>query len=316
MKTYKKTLLSLSLLLLFGGALCGAVLFTPTRLGFKIRNQQGIQALGEGEYVSANTFFQQAIRKDKELRLIAENNELMGLYEQKKYQKIEEVLNAKLSEECSLERDSISEFCENIYYLEGLLKYRLGEEMELDAQKEIFEKSILAFQKVLTMNPENQWAKENIDFIKQKFQETQEEQQAQESGEDGEPQDKDSDKEDQKSDGSKSGENSEDGEKKDGQKEGEGEGDKKQDGENGEGEPGDESGENDSRLPEQMQDELSQKQKQLEQGQQQSQEGFNRSESAAEKNNQNPFTRSFFGTEAFRKKNFNKNKTNPDEKDW
>ncbi len=83
-----------------------------------------------------------------------------------------------------------------------------------------------------------------------------------------------------------------------------------------------------SRLPKQMQQELEKIQQQLEADQKNSQKGFNRSQSAAKKNNidrsdpfSDPFFQQFFGGDPFfqnpfGKKNLRKQIQNPHEKDW
>ena len=109
--------------------------------------------------------------------IISENNALGILYAEKKYEEVEKKISNILNKKCNLARDRISEFCANIFYLEGLTQYQLGKNLESKKQKPFFEKAIFSFAKVMAMTPKNSreyvWSKENIEFLQNKFRETQ-----------------------------------------------------------------------------------------------------------------------------------------------
>lgn len=303
----KKIFVSVGILTLMLATLFGTAFFLPNEVSFKIANLQG-------DFAKAKMIF-------PHWKLLAENNELGELYTQKKYMDLTKKLDSISETTCNIQNEKISEFCANIFYLKGLTEYQLGKDEQAKKQKPLFEKAIAAFTKVMIMTPENSqayiWSKENIAFIQKKFVETQ--QKEQKKKDNSKKQKKKKEKGEQKSgeEDSKSQENQGEGKS--------GESDKKSEkNENSSSEGGE------SRLPKQMQQALEQTQKKLEE-EQKSQKGFNRSQSAAEKNTKNtdpfdamrndPFFQNFFGNDpffqnSFGKKNFHKNIQNPNEKDW
>lgn len=336
--------------------LFGTAFFLPNEVSFKIANLQG-------DFAKAKMIF-------PHWKLLAENNELGELYAQKKYMELVKKLDSISEKTCNIQNEKISEFCTNIFYLNGLTKYQLGKDEQAKKQKPLFEKAIAAFTKVMMMTPEDSqaymWSKENIAFLQQKFAETQQkekkEKDEQKSGEqnesgqnqNGESQNQEgqgkegiSERQDQEQRQGKQESGKENNKQEDEQKSGEQSSELQKNQEEGRSEESDkksEKNENDqngqngnssseagkSRLPKQMQQALEQTQKNLEE-EQKSQQGFNRSQSAAEKNTQNtdpldamrndPFFQDFFGNDpffqdSFGKKNFHKNIQNPNEKDW
>jgi hypothetical protein len=318
-------------ILIFVGIFVGVGIFANNEVTFKIYNWQGIHAK---EQDSAIIFFQKASKAYPKWKLIAKNNELGVLYEQKKYDELNIQLQETIENECSLEKESISEFCKNIFYLNGLVQYRLGENKNVSEQKKYFEDAIYNFQKTLAIDNENTWAKENIEFILNKFaSEQQTQQQEQDGGQGDQEQSKNSkegqgqqDQEGQQEQGNQQEQNGE--QQQDGDEQGDAEQKEGQNGNQQDGEGQEQS--QDSRLPQQMQQELEQYQQELDQNQ--DSQGFNRSQSAAQKNNlknqdpleqmmNDPFFQQFFGNDPMMQnmmgeKNFTKDITNPNEKDW
>ena len=151
----KKYLLSSSLCLLLLVLVVGTIYFIPNELSFKIANAQG--------------GFQKAEKLFPKWEIIPQNNLLGKLYEQKKYSELKTKIQDISEKKCSLKNEKISEFCANIFYLEGLVQYQLGKDLESQKQKKIFEKAILAFIKVMAMTPKNSqeyiWSKENIEIL-------------------------------------------------------------------------------------------------------------------------------------------------------
>jgi len=315
----KKILFTIGCLLTLFGIVGSVLYFLPNELSFKIYNTKGISATDNAQ---AMKFFQKAGESFPQWQLISENNEMGRMYEQKEYEELEKKLSEKLTNECNTQQEKISEFCENIFYLDGLVQYELGKNLQDKEQKEYFQKAIDSFQKALAINNENTWAKENIDFILQKS--------AQQNQQQGEGQDQ------QGQDGKQDG--------KQGEQEShsnQGESDKQSEGENQQGEEGgqqteeegqngtqgengkDGEGDGESRLPQKMQQALEKAQEEMEQDQ--SQEGFNRSQSAAQKNNyknQDPMEQmmqQFFGGSIgaqMGEKNLSQEIQDPNEKDW
>ena len=156
MKTWLK---NIGLILLISLVFAGTAWFLPNELNFKIQNFRG-------KFAQAKQVFPQ-------WKLLAENNELGKAYEQKNYSAVKKNLAKILENECLLDQKVIPEVCENIFYLAGITDYRLGEKLSLQKQKPLFEKAIYEFEKVLALNPQNTWAKENIAFILKKLAEKQ-----------------------------------------------------------------------------------------------------------------------------------------------
>jgi len=291
-------------IVIFASVFVGVIVFAHNEVTFKIYNTKGINVEDDAQ---STEFFQKAGESFSQWQLISENNEMGRMYEQEQYEELEKRLSEKLTNECNTEQEKISEFCENIFYLDGLVQYRLGKDLQDKEQKKYFQKAIDSFQKTLAINNENTWAEENIDFILQEST-----QQNEQQGEDGEQGADDGQSQSQQGEGDEKGE----GEEQQGQ---EGEEQGEEEGQNGtEGE-----GEGESRLPQNIQDALEKTQEKMEQDQ--SQEGFNRSESAAQKNNyqnQDPIEQmmqQFFGGRVgaqMEEKNFSQEIQDPNEKDW
>ncbi len=301
--------------------------FVPNELSFKIANAQ--ENFSGAEEISEKIF--------PKWNIIPKNNQLSLLYTEKKYTELEQKISEISGKKCSLTNEKISEFCANIFYVEGLTEYQLGKDLESKKQKKYFENAIESFTKTMIMTDENSqehvWAKENIAFLQQKFlekqkQENQSQNKKQEKNKSGkqDKNQKNSEKKPQNSENSdtqKGGKNEEGekqnqkGEKKSGKKndsssEQKGENSEKEKGKKGEekGDSQEGGSENSSRLPQQMQQTIEQMQKNLEEDQKNSQKGFHRSKSSAEKNAQqrqdpfddmrnDPFFQQFFGNDHF-----------------
>ncbi len=327
MKKNIKILFIIFIIITFIGSIYSIIFFLPNEIGFKIVNKQK-------NFLKAEKLF-------PKWELVSKNNYLGQLYEQKKYSILSKNLKNISEKTCSLKNQKISEVCANIFYLEGLTLYQKGKELNDKQQKEFFEKSILAFTKVMIMTDKTSkpyiWAKENIDFILNKFQENQKKDNKSQNKPKKDNKKEKEEKQQNKNNSSKNKEQESETKNKDDknsknkekQQSSEEENDKK------EGKSKQQSDKNKdnnkpkpSRLPTEMQQQLEQIQKQLEQTQKKSQKGFNRSKSAAEKNNLNnqnpfndPFFQDFFGNDPFFQnpfeKKFNKNiSNNSDEKDW
>ncbi len=352
MKIFKKIAYTIVSFLLFGAVIAGVANFLPNEIIFKIQNTEGVNAQQSQMFSQADSLYKKAKKMFHPWGLIADNNALGNMYEQKKYNDLKVLLPEIVKQKCSLDNKQIQEYCENIFYLNGLTQYRLGENKDLKDQKTFFEKSIFNFQKVLTINPENTWAKENIDFILQQYQKAQTKQADNKSSEKSSKSDKNQkenqggtqEKQNREKGGEKGEEKKESNQNSSGQQQSEEEkggeeqnssgkqlseekGKEKNSKKEGNGEKSEES-----RLPKQMQQALDKVQQQLEEEQNQSQKGFNRSQSAAERNNidvsdpfqmfnNDPFFQDFFGndpffSDTFRQKKFNKNIQDPNIKDW
>ena len=298
------------------GVVGGVLYFLPNEVTFKIYNAQAIAQKDDDKAIN---LFDSAGEAFPKWSLIAKNNSYGRLYKQQKYDELSDQLTQTIDENCNMESEKISEYCENIFYLQGLVQYRLGENKIGDEQNQFYQNAIDEFQKALVMNPDNKWAKENIDFILQKTAQQQQsgENQNQQNGQDGQ--------EDQEGQEGQLGDEQDTQQGQDGEKNGQNKQDKAgEEGQNNEGDDeGGEDGAGESRLPQNIQDALEEAQKNMEQDQ--GQEGFNRSKSAAQRNNyrnQDPFEQmiqQFFGGSIGAidgEKNFTQEIQNPNEKDW
>jgi len=327
----KKTILIIGTILIILGISGGVLTALSNELAFKFYNQQGISSFQKKEWTNSRENFEQAALKFRPWQLVGKNNKLAIPYEQKKYSALNKQLENILQNECSLSAEKIPSFCENIFYLAGLTQYRLGEKLETKKQKTFFERAIFEFQKTLALNPQNTWAKENIDFILKIFVEKQHQEQQKQEQKSGnkKPKDenqnqsrKDNDKQDEKNEQQNSAKNSSNEEEQSGKDEKNAEssveGSEKNPAKN---QPAL------SRLPENIKQAIEQAQQDLEQDK--NRQGFNRSKSAAEKDKQNsndpfnvfgndPFFQNFFGNDPFFNphKNLTKTIADPDEKDW
>ena len=100
-------------------------------------------------------YFQEAEKRNPEWSLATEINRLDERYQKKEYDFLEKRLKEVEENDCSLKEEKISEFCENVFYLNGLVKYRLGEKEELGKKEEYFNEAVKEFQKTLLVNPQN-----------------------------------------------------------------------------------------------------------------------------------------------------------------
>jgi len=309
------------------GMVLGILYFLPNELTFKFYNTQ---AIAKNSSQEAKSLFDKATKSFSKWDLISKNNLLGKMYDEKKYKELENGVDEVVKDKCSVRQEKISEFCENIFYLDGLVQYRLGENLSGEEQKEYYQKAIDSFQKALTINNKNSWAKENIDFILKKFAKQQKQQStskdkkqnnSKDDKKQSKSQNKDTNKQSDKKQGNEQNQNSEN------------QSDKKQE-EKGSSQENKNSSQNDkenkkanaqnkegkSRLPKDMQEALEQAQKQMEENQ--TQEGFNRSKSAAQKHKYDfadPFdqmVQDFFGDQMFNRPNFTNEIQNPNEKDW
>ena len=291
---------------------------------FKVYNALAVMQKNNDKAI---TFFEKASEVFPKWDLIAKNNLYGRLYEQQKYEELSDKLNKIINKDCNVQSEKISEYCENIFYLQGLVQYRLGKNKSDNEQNKFYQNAIDEFQKTLAINPDNKWAKENIDFILQqstKKQQQSTKSQKQQDSKDGKDGKNSQDNQDSQS-GDK-GKNKQDSQQKqnsqqNGQDEQGEKSNKKNQNSEGTGKSDkDEVGK--SRLPQNIQDALEEAQKNMEKNQ--GQEGFNRSKSAAQKNNyrnQDPFEQmiqQFFGGDigVDTEKNFSQEIQNPNEKDW
>ena len=103
----------------------GVALFLPNELHFKIAN--------------AREDFQQAKKIMPQWEIIPINNQLGKLYVDKQFQQLDQKISELSNKKCSLKNEKISEFCANIFYLEGLTQYQLGKDLDKKQQKPFFE---------------------------------------------------------------------------------------------------------------------------------------------------------------------------------
>ena len=294
---------------------------------FKIYNALAVMKKNDDKAI---TFFDSAGKAFPKWDLIAKNNLYGRLYKQQKYEELSGKLNKVIDKDCNMQNEKISGYCENIFYLQGLVQYRLGKDKNDNEQKKFYQNAIDEFQKTLAINPDNKWAKENIEFILQQSAKKQKQQQSdknqkQQDGKDSKDGQNNQDNQDSQSENE--GENKQDSQQKQNSRQnrqdeqGEKSDKKNQNSEGTDKSDKDEVGK--SRLPQNIQDALEEAQKKMEQDQ--GQEGFNRSKSAAQKNkynNQDPFEQmiqQFFGEDmgiVNNEKNFSKEIQNPNEKDW
>ncbi len=320
----KKTILIIGTILIILGISGGVLTALSNELAFKFYNQQGISAFQKKEWTNSRENFEQVSLKFRPWQLVGKNNKLATLCEQKRYSAVNKQLENILQNECSLSAEKIPSFCENIFYLAGLVQYRLGEKLETKKQKPFLERAIFEFQKTLALNPQNTWAKENIDFILKNFVEKQRQEQPKQEQKSGDKNQsgKDDDKQDKQNEQKNPAKNSSNKDEQSGQDEknteNSVEGSEKNPAKN---QPAP------SRLPENIKQAIEQAQQDLEQDK--NRQGFNRSKSAAEKNKQksnnpfnmfenDPFFQNFFRNDPFFNphKNLTKTIADPDEKDW
>lgn len=341
----KKFITPILFSVLFIGISISVLSFFPNEMAFKIINEKGIESFSKGDFPSAKRYFEQGKEKFTHWNLVSKNNTLGILYAEKKYKKLEEELKKITKKECSFNQKSIPEFCENIFYLDGITQYRLGENFEKEKQKNIFKNAILDFQKALALNPKNIWAKENIDFILKKLQKKKENQSSTKNSKSkkNSKKDKEANQENKYDKNSskqsdmaknpqenKNGGTADENNKKlsDSEENFQGEKNKKteknseqSDSENSKnGKAQNESKKSEtssqaSRLPKEIQDAIKQTQQNLE-DQSENQTGFNRSLSAAQNNKNNtdpfdtfqndPFFQQFFGNDPFFNRSFEK----------
>ncbi len=306
----KKLIISISSLFLILLILGGTIFFLPNELHFKVSNLNGD--------------FKEAERVFPAWSILSQNNELTEKYHNKKYQEILSKINEIIKNDCNINNEKISEFCTNIFYVQGLSYYQVGKDLEQEKQKEFFENSIFAFTKVMAMTEENSkeylWAKENIEFIQNKFK--QQQQQTQDKKNDNSNKNKKDSKD--KSNSNEQKKSNDNSSNKENNKEKNKSKDKGNDKKNKSNNTSN-SEKQESRLPKEMQKALDNIQKQLDEEQKESQKGFNRSKAAAEKNKINdpfsdPFFQNIFGNDPFFSnpfdKKFNKQIQNENEKDW
>lgn len=322
-RTIKKIFITTFGLSVILGIVFGILYFLPNEIMFKVYNALAVMQKNNDKAI---TFFEKASEVFPKWDLIAKNNLYGRLYEQQKYEELSDKLNKIINKDCNVQSEKISEYCENIFYLQGLVQYRLGKNKSDNEQNKFYQNAIDEFQKTLAINPDNKWAKENIDFILQQSIEKQKQQQSTKSQKQQDSKDGKNSQDNQDSQSGDKGKNKQDSQQKqnsqqNGQDEQGEKSNKKNQNSEGTGKSDkDEVGK--SRLPQNIQDALEEAQKNMEKNQ--GQEGFNRSKSAAQKNNyrnQDPFEQmiqQFFGGNigVDTEKNFSQEIQNPNEKDW
>ncbi len=340
-KQIKNDILFITLIMIFLSAGFLVATTFPNKLSFKIYNKKAIDSQN---YQEKEKNFSLAKKAYPDWSLVVDINTLDKLYKEKKYPELEKKIKELKKKECNLEKTQISAFCENLFYLNGLVQYQLGLNKKDSEQKAFFNKAIENFVNTLKINPKNKWAKENIDFILKKQEEKKKEKERknnkknknnknnkEESQKQKEDEKESQNNKKQKQENSK---NKKDGNKKSQNKNNKSKNDKsnKNNSKNGsdknsQNKNGQQSQNPKSRLPKQIAQELERRQKDLENAQK-NQNGFARSKSKAQKNKQqsqnpfsDPFFESFFGNDPFfqnifNQKNLTKTIPNPDEKDW
>lgn len=296
-------------------------------LVFKHYNKLGNNNFVQKEWDEALKYYQKAPEFQNHWNIISENNALAVAYEQGQFENlVKKQLPTALKQHCT--EGSLSPFCENLWYLTGNAYYRWGETKSDEAQKALWQSAVTAYKNALTINPQNTWAQENIDFILKKQQEQassneptenknskdkkggtseSEETNSESSSNENQKNDTAADSsEDQSNDSSSTDQSQADQATK--PQSGASEGDSANQAENGSEESGAESksgsdeksdtGEKSSptpsRLPQQMQKQLQDYQKQLEQSESKNQDYFHRSKASAENQaSQDPFANFF-----------------------
>ena len=150
-KRIKKNIQFLILILIILGLAFSVFAYTKNELKFKYYNRLGIS---EKNPVEKEKHFNLAMMEKPEWALVPKSNKLDILYQEKKYDELKKKIDEIENNECSLKKKEISEFCENIFYLGGLVEYQLGEK-DKKKEEEFNKKAILEFQKTLAVNPSN-----------------------------------------------------------------------------------------------------------------------------------------------------------------
>jgi len=298
--------------------------FLPNQLAWKIYNKKGIE---ENNLNLKEKYFSQANKKYSQWKLAIKNNQLDTLYQKKEYKVLEKKINNILNNECSIKKQKeISEWCENIFYLNGLVKYRLGEQKKDLEQQKFFKEAIFNFQKSLKINPKNRWAQENIKFILNKLKKDKSKKNTKNN------QQKTKQENNQQNSNFKNNKkqnNNNKAKQKNNQNKNQKRGKSNLQSKNNQVKNNNSSAK--SRLPQSIQKALKKREKELDKNQEK-QIGFSRSKEQAKMNQErfqsnpfanDPFFKAFFGNDPFfnqvfnnRKKNFRKNISNSDEKDW
>jgi hypothetical protein len=288
-------------------------LFLPSEISFK-------KTIMDGRFDEAKDIF-------PSWGVIAEARSLNGYYEKQQYDELESQIISAENEYCLMDFDTIPSPCDRIFYLHGLNRYQLGKNADKEEKRTLYEQAIRDFQKVMAMTDENSqeyiWAKENIGFLLNDFTQETQSQQNNSKGQDDQQNDNQNTQEDSDQ-GKAESEGQKNNEKQEGEAERNDQADQNTEGEESREEPGDSS-----RLPQEMQEAMEKVQQQLEK---EGQEGFNRSASAAQKNNlkqqdpfdmmrNDPFFKQFFGNDPFfqgtmREPEFEQSIQDPNVKDW
>jgi len=130
---------------------------------FRYYNKKGNDNFDKNYLKDAKANYQKALEYSQKSKYISENNQAIANYEMMDYQKSRERLEKNIYIHCEEEKNK---YCDELYYNLGNTYYKLGEKEEQEEKKkELWDKAIASYQKTLELNPEDNQAQENIDFI-------------------------------------------------------------------------------------------------------------------------------------------------------
>ncbi len=270
---------------------------------FAYVNKKGISEYRLGEYAHAQKLFARA-GESGAFEDIGQNNEGASLYKLEEFDKaLEKFAQAGAA--------NAKDF--RYFYNRGNAYYRMGEKLEdKDKQKELWQKSIASYEQALALSPNDQPTKDNLEFVKKKLAQAEQQEQGKTGdGQGKEDQAKSEGNQDTK--GSKEGQGAEQG-KKNGQDEQSG---KEQDSQNAQGGQSGE-GQKDQGLTEKQRQELEYYMQQLQGDEKNIQQYFNRRGVSPNQENDpfdvfknDPFFNQFFGSQGTPSP-----KEDPNQKDW
>ena len=158
-----KKYLKITLILFLGLALSGC---SADALAFRYHLSQGNKKYASEYYKEAQTEYQAAGASSHELKYIADNDSAIADYGLEDYDKTAKTLENAAYIYCD---DKPKEYCDQLYYNLGNAYYRQGEGKDGDSQTGLWQNAVEAYKKDLAINPADQAAQENIDFITDKL---------------------------------------------------------------------------------------------------------------------------------------------------
>ena len=238
----------------------------------------------------AEMLYEQA-EKDEDLRHIAGNNRSIVDYTQRDFEKAKTLLQSLSEKSCK--KESVQDYCDEIYYNLGNALYRFGEEsQDPSIQTDQWSQAASAYEKALQINPEDKEAQDNLAFVQQKLQEAQSQQSQQ--GEEGQ---QGNSSESQQGQNGEQNESNEGNEKKEGEPSGENQEDQNgEEGEKSEAQKAAEKATEDAKygLNEDLERQVEEYMQQMKQNESRTQQHFQRNPEAQQQDSNDPFNDPFF----------------------